>query len=191
MPVFTPNVPVETDTPFVEVERLRPGQHRFQLVVVDEAGNPSRPDTVTVTVVAPDNMVTVPPVLQKRVEDAKAILANAGLVMDIADRVQTNNQEENTVLRQLPPAGARVERGSAVRLSVAVRQFNRVTVPSVVGKQAADARKALSDVGLTINVTAQVASTRPDGTVLSQTPSAGAVVSAGSAVQVTVSRRQG
>jgi len=50
MPIFTPNVSIETETPTVEVEGLAPGQYRFQLVVEDEAGNRSQADTVSVTV---------------------------------------------------------------------------------------------------------------------------------------------
>lgn len=52
MPVFTPNQPVETATPTVDVTGVAPGSHRFQLVVEDEVGNRSAPD-VTVVAVAP------------------------------------------------------------------------------------------------------------------------------------------
>jgi hypothetical protein len=51
MPQFTPGRPIVTDDPQVVVEgTLSPGQHRFQLVVVDELGNESDPVTGVVTV---------------------------------------------------------------------------------------------------------------------------------------------
>ena len=50
MAVFTPGVPVSTDDPVVAVEQLPPGTHRFRLEVVDDAGNHSAADEVTVVV---------------------------------------------------------------------------------------------------------------------------------------------
>ena len=48
MPVFKPNQPIVQADPMVQVEVSRAlplgvGPHRFQLVVVDEDGNPSEP----------------------------------------------------------------------------------------------------------------------------------------------------
>lgn len=50
MAVFTPNKPISTDTPTIEVEGLQPGKHRFQLVVEDSAGLRSTPAIVVVAV---------------------------------------------------------------------------------------------------------------------------------------------
>lgn len=53
MPTFTLNVPIVTDTPTITVEGLQPGQHQFQLVVEDDAGNRSVPATAVITVGTP------------------------------------------------------------------------------------------------------------------------------------------
>ena len=53
MTVFTPNQPVATATPTVDVTGVAPGAHRFQLVVEDESGNQSLPAVTTVTVAQP------------------------------------------------------------------------------------------------------------------------------------------
>jgi DNA-binding beta-propeller fold protein YncE len=58
MPRFNPNVPISTTTPTIVVEDMPPGQHRFQLVVEDEAGNRSAPDTRFVTVAQPVPEIT-------------------------------------------------------------------------------------------------------------------------------------
>jgi len=55
MAKFVVGTPVETDTPVIEVtvdatSPLSMGRHRFQLVVVDDSGNRSAPDTVDVIV---------------------------------------------------------------------------------------------------------------------------------------------
>lgn len=56
MATFVPGTPVTTSDPHVEVTvsptaPLAPGQHRFQLIVVDDAGNASSPTVVDVVVV--------------------------------------------------------------------------------------------------------------------------------------------
>lgn len=54
MTQFVPGKPVQTSKPFVVVEGgLKPGHHRFQLEVMDGAGNLSRPATLVVTVQPP------------------------------------------------------------------------------------------------------------------------------------------
>lgn len=55
MAEFKPGTPVVTGEPSVEVTvseelPLKPGRHRFQLVVEDDAGNVSLPDIVDVVV---------------------------------------------------------------------------------------------------------------------------------------------
>ncbi len=48
---FVVNRPIKTREPFVRVDAgLKEGRHRFQLVVVDDRGNESKPATVTVTI---------------------------------------------------------------------------------------------------------------------------------------------
>jgi serine/threonine-protein kinase len=61
-----------------------------------------------------------------------------------------------------------------------------VRVPKVVGKQQATAQRALAGAGLRSRVT-YVASEKPQGTVLSQSPTAGTTVKRGSRVALKVS----
>jgi hypothetical protein len=58
---FVVNKPVVTTTPTVTVDAGLPaGVHRFQLVVVDSAGNESKPAVVAVTIKA--RTIPVPPI---------------------------------------------------------------------------------------------------------------------------------
>ena len=190
MPIFKPNVPITTDTPTIEVEELPPGRHRFQLVVVDDSGNQSQPDTAIVTVVAAPNLVVVPSVLQMTASEAKRELDNAGLVLSIAERVQSNNQPANTILRQAPAAGSRTERGSTVRVVIATSAG--VIVPRVIGQNVEEAKTTLDRVGLGMNVTAQVPlPNMAPGLVLTQRPLPTQPAARGDVVEVTISRRLG
>jgi len=56
MPKFEINNELITDNPSIEVtitpeSTLPPGKHRFQLIVTDDAGNTSEPDTVEVIII--------------------------------------------------------------------------------------------------------------------------------------------
>lgn len=70
MPTFTPNKPIETRTPTIEVEGLPLGQHRFQLVVEDESGNKSAASIGVVTIIKRPLIITrptpVPPIIVER-----------------------------------------------------------------------------------------------------------------------------
>jgi len=51
MSQFKPGVPVVTEAPRVSVDAgLRPGRHRFQLMVLDDNGRRSKPCVVVVEV---------------------------------------------------------------------------------------------------------------------------------------------
>jgi serine/threonine-protein kinase len=190
VPVFKANVPITTDTPNIEVDKLPPGRHRFQLVVEDDSGNRSQPDTVVVLVAAATNLVIVPSVLQMNVSEAKRELDNAGLVLSIGDRVQSNNHPANTVLRQTPVAGSRAERGSAV--SVLIATGASVVVPRVVGQNVREAKAILDRLGLGLNITAQVPMPGvAPGFVLTQKPLPNLPAATGDVVEVTISRRLG
>ena len=64
MAIFKPNQPIVQADPMVKVEVSREnplpvGPHRFQLVVVDDAGNPSEPTFLEVIVLAPTDPTAV------------------------------------------------------------------------------------------------------------------------------------
>ena len=58
MAVFTLNKPIVTREPFITVDnKLNAGRYLFQLVVVDEQGNKSKPSSIIVTVNKPSLLV--------------------------------------------------------------------------------------------------------------------------------------
>ena len=89
------------------------------------------------------------------------------------------------MIEQQPPGGTRVGKGGKVRLVVAGAAV--VEVPRVVRKKLPKARKILEDAGLAVGkVRQQEDPERPGGTVLRQTPEAGAEVAPGTAVDLVV-----
>jgi beta-lactam-binding protein with PASTA domain len=121
-------------------------------------------------------VVAVPSVVSLKERLAVMKISRAGLVPHI--RARTSSLAAGTVFAEQPGAGSRVTRGSAVTLVTSVASV--VVVPDVVGKKAAAAVSALRAKGLSVE-TSRVVSSKPDGTVVSQSPVAGSPV-AGSKV---------
>jgi beta-lactam-binding protein with PASTA domain len=128
-------------------------------------------------------VVVVPNVVGKREGSAVAEMNRRGLV----SRVQTrpSSLPAGTVFAEHPAAGSRVTRGSAVTLETSAASV--VVVPNVVGKTAAAAVSALRAKGLTVQ-TSTVTTSKPNGTVVSQSPASGSKVAKGSTAVIRVSR---
>jgi beta-lactam-binding protein with PASTA domain len=150
-----------------------------------------RGDAVTLVVAraAPAPLrIRVPSVVGDSAATAAARLRSAGLRSHVT--LVASSQPRGTVISQSPPAGARVGEGTDVLLRVAkakpVPQPVLVSVPSFAGSTVADARSRLQALGLVASVV-QVASDEDKGTVISQSPSAGADVRKGATVTLRVS----
>ena len=141
--------------------------------------------TVTLVVSSGPGTVQVPDVTNQSQSSAEAELQDAGLVIGSVSTEENDQLEPGTVISQDPSAGTEVDEGSAVNLVVAI-EAAAVTVPNVVGTDAGTAGSRLSAAGLTF-VSEGAPSEQPEGTVLSQTPSAGSSVPSGSSVALTVS----
>jgi beta-lactam-binding protein with PASTA domain len=132
--------------------------------------------------------VTVPAVIGLSASDAVTVLRNAGLEARV--RSVVSRERRGTVVDQVPTEGAEVARDSTVQIEVAkpppAPAVQRVEVPDVVGAEASAARGELRAAGLRVT-TVEVASQQPAGTVVSQSPRAGAEVREGARVRLTVS----
>jgi beta-lactam-binding protein with PASTA domain len=151
--------------------------------------------TVVLSVSKGPQLVAVPSVLGQTEADATAALRRVGLRVNIA-RVPSESPS-GTVIAQRPQGGARAPKGSTVRLNIAtgpqaggstqtVPTTGEATVPNVVGSRDTDASARLQAAGFRVSST-PVSSTRPSGTVLTQSPLAGNVATRGSTVRITVS----
>lgn len=157
--------------------------------VVRQDPEPQRevdPDaTVLLVVSAGPADVEVPGVVGLSRSRAEAELREVGLVAGV--RTEESGQRPGRVLEQSPSAGEQVEPGARVRLVVSVRpEPEPVRVPRVVGLPVADARARVREAGLRSTVT-RVESSRDPGTVVRQTPRAGASAQQGAIVALEVS----
>ncbi len=129
------------------------------------------------------NAVVVPNVIGQPQSEAVARVNGTGLVARVVTK--PSDAPAGRVFAEEPGAGTRVAQKSVVKLSVSAA--NVVAVPNVVGELATAATAELRAQGLAVG-TSSVASSKPRGTVLSQSPAAGAKVAKGSTIVIRVSR---
>jgi serine/threonine-protein kinase len=129
---------------------------------------------------------TVPHVTGMPQAQAEKLLRSAGFkVAD--DQAYSSDVRAGRVISSSPPEGTTAEKGATVRLTVS-RGARPVTVPSVVGRSVAEARGELEGKGFKVTETDQQTTSKPDGTVISQSPAAGSSVKPGTTVGLTVAK---
>src|SRR5256885_1214397 len=134
--------------------------------------------------------IAVPNVVGQTEAAAMRAITGAGLTVGAVTMQSSSTVAAGNVISESPTAGTRVASGSAVSLVVSTGSPGpaQVTVPNVVGQTQAAATSALTGAGLTLGaVTMQSSSTVAAGSVISESPAAGANVMSGSAVNLAVS----
>jgi PASTA domain len=132
---------------------------------------------VTTTVTTQPKLVKVPSVSGQTQINAIDSTQSAGLVPN--SYPVSSPQQRGTVVAQSPAGGGQVTQGSAVRLNVSTGTGQRpsVSIPDVTGPQAGNARLTLARAKLCVRtLTRQASSSSQVGTVVAQSPSAGASV---------------
>jgi eukaryotic-like serine/threonine-protein kinase len=116
---------------------------------------------------------------------AATTLQSKGLSVTDTSRPSTTVSKTRVITTD-PRVGTKVSKGDHVTLLVSSGPVARVSVPTVKTQNIATAQSTLRNDGLTYTETTK-ASTKPTGTVLSQSPGAGTRVKTGSKVHLVVS----
>jgi beta-lactam-binding protein with PASTA domain len=158
------------------------------------AGDEVAPKTVVALVVSggtgtgeqPRAQVEVPSLVGRSASSAVSAVRELGLEARV--RLVSSSERAGTVVDQSPDGGAVLAEGETVELEVAKahREIPHIEVPDVVGSTAADARSKLRAAGLSVS-TVTVVAQDPAGTVIEQSPQAGAELRKGGRVTLTVS----
>jgi beta-lactam-binding protein with PASTA domain len=171
------------------IDRVASSRPIDEVLAQDPSGGDEAKDgsTVTLTVSRGPGQVAVPSVDGLGEQKASATLIDAGLVVDRVVRQANDTVPEGRTIRTSPAAGTSVDRGSNVTLVVSSGP-KQVAVPDVVGLTKQEAQQTLGNQGFQFTSTEQGSDTVDPGTVLSQTPAAGAQAAPGSSVALVVAR---
>ncbi|MGW7319250.1 Stk1 family PASTA domain-containing Ser/Thr kinase [Streptomyces sp. NPDC054854] len=142
---------------------------------------------VTLTISRGPEVVSVPDLKGRPLEEAKAELTNVGLAPGIVTQAFSQDVAQGSVISTDPAGGQRRAPDTAVALIVS--KGRPVQVPNVTGRTADQAREALEGLGLTVKTAPeQVNSPSAPGTVANQSVLAGAQAAAGDTVTLTLSK---
>ncbi len=135
--------------------------------------------------------VTVPDVVGLAQAAAEAAITAANLYVGTVTQVCSDTVPAGSVISQNPPAGVIMSSGGTVALEISSGPCpaQTVAVPNVAGMEQGQAETEINGAGLTVaSSPLQVCSdTVPAGSVISQNPLAGVVMSNGGAVALVIS----
>ncbi len=170
------NVEVERERSFAEVDRVLRQDP-------DPGEEAAKDDPIKLIVSSGPGQVVVPSVRNTRVELAIRELEKADLEVT-ADPQASDSIKRNFAIGTSPKEGARVERGSRVRLFVSSGP-EQATMPDVVGLTREAAETRLTRESLEVRVVRE-ASDKPEDEVIAQSPAAGTKLDKDERVTITV-----
>ncbi len=138
----------------------------------------------------PPQTVSVPDLVGQNQISAVSRLISSGLQVGTVTQECSDTIAGGTVIRQDPPAGAELQSGAPVQLTVSSGpcEADSLIVPDVVGQNQLAAAGMLLSAGAQIGaIVLQCSGTAVAGTVISQEPASGTRVGLGTAVDLTVS----
>jgi serine/threonine-protein kinase len=137
---------------------------------------------------APATQITVPNFVGQTLTQAKALATQTGVTITVAGSAQASGQDPNTVLSQAPGAGALMDKGGNVDVTLVSGPVT-VAVPDVRGQTEQAALNALAAANLGIGVRTEAFDlTVPAGSVISQNPGGGVVVNEKTPIDYVVSK---
>jgi eukaryotic-like serine/threonine-protein kinase len=158
-----------------------------------QPGNNVKAGTVVrVRVSMGSTLLACPDVRGKNYLEAGVALRNANLDEGVKSFLHSSEFKKDVVMAQDPPPNAGVERRSAVNLLVSMGpEVSRSPMPNLIDLTPTEAVDKLKPLGLSITSQSEGPSPgRDNGLIFEQSPAAGAFVSPGDAVTVTVVRNE-
>jgi hypothetical protein len=158
-------------------------------LVYQSSATPSLPPTATslplVTFTPEAQLVSVPGVVGRPLEEARRMVERAGLRLVVLEERDESDAQRGVVLEQSPASGERALLDSEV-LVVVNRPPRELKMPAVLGYPVEIVQNGLESDGLRVEID-EVWNTQPEGMVVAQDPERGATIYAGDTVTLTVS----
>ena len=116
--------------------------------------------------------------------DARTALAAVGLLVTATEAVPSD-AAQGTVLKVTPEPGSTITAGTGVVLQIA---SGEITVPSLIGTDALQAKTILVQAGFFVKEVEGYDSNQPIGVVIRQAPDAGTTQTIGKSVTITINK---
>ncbi len=160
-------------------------------LIIKQSPNPGtqlgRGRTVTATLSKGKELVTVPNLRNKILNQASLAVSKAGLEFGSLRRDFSETIAEDYVIVQDPPAGGSVPKGTFVNLVLSKGRRPQKT-PNISGKDVNEAKAIIAKEGLTAVVQEFFDDAVPKDEVITQSPAAGVPINKGETVTISVSK---
>ena len=160
-------------------------------VVIDQSPAPGveldKESKVDLVVSKGVELLPVPQLVGMSESDASKAAREAGFELDVPQRKASSTVPKGDVISQAPKAGEQAARGSLVVLVVSEGPELK-QVPDVVGDSSSTAQSTLTKAGFKVKQSEDYSETVKKGVVISQSPDAPAIVTAGSTISLVVSK---
>ena len=144
--------------------------------------------TVKVVISKGTEKTKVPNVKGKEKEEAIQLIETAKLKAEVIEETSKTVKEGYVISQETAP-DTEVNVGYTVKIHVSTGTgIKQVTMIDVTGKKEADAKKALEDMGLVVNIGYSEDTSKDNGIVLKQTVEVGKVIDEGTTVTITVNK---
>ena len=144
--------------------------------------------TIKVVISKGTEKTKVPNVKGKQREEAVQLIEDAKLKVEVVEETSKTVKEGYVISQETNP-DTEVNAGDTVKIHVSTGTgIKQVTMIDVTGKTEADAKKALEDLKLVVNVGYSEDNSKDNGIVLKQSTEVGKVVDEGTTVTITVNK---
>lgn len=142
---------------------------------------------VTITVSKGGQELTMPDLKSMSRSNAEEKLKKMGLKLGAVFE-ENAKEPAGTVINQDPRSGSKITKGQTVDITVSLGEKKKeITVQNYTGLSVDSAKSNLEANGLSLEGISEEASTRPKGTVIGQSPSAGSTTTEGGSVSLIIS----
>lgn len=142
---------------------------------------------VTITVSKGGQELTMPDLKSMSRSNAEEKLKKMGLKLGAVFE-ENAKEPAGTVINQDPRSGSKITKGQTVDIIVSLGEKKKeITVQNYTGLSVDSAKSNLEANGLSLGGISEEASTRPKGTVIGQSPSAGSTTTEGGSVSLIIS----
>ena len=142
---------------------------------------------VTITVSKGGQELTMPDLKSMSRSNAEEKLKKMGLKLGAVFE-ENAKEPAGTVINQDPRSGSKITKGQTVDITVSLGEKKKeITVQNYTGLSVDIAKSNLEANGLSLGGISEEASTRPKGTVIGQSPSAGSTTTEGGSVSLIIS----
>ncbi len=158
------------------------------------AGNEIVPKetSIVITISTGTKKIKLPELEGKTLTEATLLLENLGLKINVSDRKISTKYSENIIISQSQKAGSEVSKGDTISVVVSSGSTsssdNKVKIINFVGMNYQDVYTWAENNNILIDGYYDSNSTKPSGTVLTQSIQAGTSVSEGVTITITISK---